>query len=210
MVDAGYACFFIAKIARQLNERKNMTAKKETKKSTTVADAVNVSKTEDSIAIKNKIVAKTEFTFKDIDYHDFVEVYNLTPNPLIYVNYKTGEETRWDHFGDMAVFEVQELLHMRNTQKSFFTNPWIRINDERILKFLKVEKYYENVPTCDNLDDLFDLSVDELIERINDFTDSTKRLVAYRASELINAGLLDSMKMIEKLEKALGFELIER
>ena len=69
---------------------------------------------------------------------------------------------------------------------------------------------HENIPRDGNFDDIFDLPLEEILEKVSSFTNSTKKLVAQRAVAKIEDGSLDSMKTISALEKTLGFQLVER
>lgn len=159
---------------------------------------------------KTKIRANKTLQFADIDVHDEVECYNMTPGVLVFGNPKTGETTLWHEYGDMNILEIQDLIQMRNSARSFFTEPWIMIYDDDVLQYLRVDQYYKNIPRDCNFDDIFDLPLDELMEKIQSFTDSTKKIVAQRAVAKIEDGSLDSVKTIHSLEKVLGLELIER
>lgn len=159
---------------------------------------------------KTKIRANKTLQFADIDPHDEVECYNMTSGVLVFGNPKTGETTLWHEYGDMNILEVQDLIQMRNAARSFFTEPWIMIYDEDILQYLRVDQYYKNIPRDGNFDDIFDLPLEEILEKVSSFTNSTKKLVAQRAVAKIEDGSLDSMKTVSALEKTLGFQLVER
>ena len=98
---------------------------------------------------------------------------------------------------------------MRNSQKRFFTENWIMIDDMDVLQFLGVEKYYEKALNSEEMESLFETDPNELSEKIHGMTDGMKNTVAFYASEKIKDGSLDSRKMISVLEDALGVELIE-
>ena len=134
---------------------------------------------------------------------------NGTYGKLIYVSSRTGETHEWDEYGDTEYLELSELVTMRNSQKRFFTENWIMIDDMDVLQFLGVEKYYEKALNSEEMESLFEADPNELSEKIHGMTDGMKNTVAFYASEKIKDGSLDSRKMISVLENALGVELIE-
>lgn len=146
-----------------------------------------------------------------IDPHELIPCTNLTHGTLIYVSKRmAGYEERWDSFGAVAYIEFIELQSMARTDKMFFTENWIQIDDVRVLRQLNVDRFYKYAIDIDKFDDLFDLDIDELSKKINGMTKCIKNTVTMRAIELIENGTLDSMKKIEALENLLSCELIER
>lgn len=169
---------------------------------------------------ENKTTVKTEEKATPIvvknekpklDLNMLVPCANGTHGKLIYISKRQlGYEIIWDEFGQIEYIELQELLSMRNSAKKFFTHNWLLIDDIEVLKFLGVEKFYENALNLDNFDDIFKMKPEDVYIKVSKMTDGMKRSVAYRAKELIETGELDSRKVIEKLEAAVGFDLIER
>lgn len=170
-------------------------------------EAISVTK-EDKKEADKPIVAKMRVK-KELPLNTLVACSNGTYGKLIYISSRTGETHEWDEYGDTEYFELSELVTMRNSQKRFFTENWIMIDDIDVLQFLGVEKYYEKALNSEDMDALFEFSPDEVKEKIQGMTDGMKNTVAFCASERIQNGTLDSRKMITALENALGTELIE-
>lgn len=156
--------------------------------------------------VKKKPVVKK----RDWDPHEIITVRNGFQGRLIYVSKKTGERFVWDSFGDEQDMELAELRNARNSAKSFFTNNWFLFDDMEVVDYLGVSQYYKYALTAKNFDSLFTKTPEEAEETISRLSAGQKKSVAYRARQLIQAGEIDSNKMIATLEKCLGVALVER
>lgn len=185
-------------------------AQREAKAKLTAVNNEETSEVKEEVRIESEkpIVAKKRVK-KDLPLNTLVPCSNGTYGKLIYVSSRTGETHEWDEYGDTEYLELSELVTMRNSQKRFFTENWIMIDDMDVLQFLGVEKYYEKALNSEEMESLFETDPNELSEKIHGMTDGMKNTVAFYASEKIKDGSLDSRKMISVLENALGVELIE-
>lgn len=147
---------------------------------------------------------------KDVDTSEYVVVRNGFYGRLVYKSRKTGELYVWDEFGAEQEMEIRELRNVRNSYKKFFINNWFMFDEDWLLDYLGVRQYYKNAIPIDTFDDIFELPVDVLKERIAGLSNAQKKSVAYRAKELISENKIDSLATIGVLEKALGISLIER
>jgi len=176
-----------------------------TKKTTATKSKIetSVESVEDSV---NKIVPK------DIDIHEYIPVRNGSRGKLIYVSPRTEERFVWEEFGDEQELELQELKNAKAANKKFFERNWFMFDDEYdwVIDYLGMRKFYAHSIGIDNFDDLFKKKPDEISKIIADLSDGQKKSVGYRARQLLAEGGIDSMKVIEALEKSLGTELVER
>lgn len=185
------------------NTTKKTASMEKTEVKSTVLDEIKDVKQE-QVTIAKRI------TKKDIPLNTLVDCKNLTRGKLIYISKKqSGYQITWGSHGDIEPIELSELISMRNSQRGFFENNWISM-DEDIIRYLGVERYYQNVPNIDDFDTLFEKDIDDMEKIISNFSKGLKESVAIRASELISNGSLDSRKRIETLEKILSVELIEK
>lgn len=132
---------------------------------------------------------------------------------LIFVSKKSnGYSVEWDEYGMTEYMEIGELLSMRNTDRRFYEDNWIVIGDtdeytsEEIYKFLKVDKFYKNAYTPENIDSFFTLSPNEMIKTISTLSKGMKECIAIKAQTMINDGTLDSNKKIDALAESLKVE----
>lgn len=139
---------------------------------------------------------------------DYISVKNNVMGPLVYNSTKNdGTSVSWSHFGDEELMRYSELQTMRNTQRRFFEEQWVYIEDAEILKALGVDQFYKDALTSSDFDSLFRMSSAEIERRISIMSPSMKENVRIRATKLVKEGKLDSLKKIRTLNKALGCDL---
>lgn len=158
--------------------------------------------------ISFKVVPVAEL--KALDLHDYVTVRNGFNGKLIYKSKRTGERFVWDEFGAEQDMELQELKNAKNSSREFFEHNWFMLDDPAVISYLGVERYYKNALNYSEFDALFSMSPTEIERRIAKLPSGQKTSVVYRAKEKIANGEIDSMRVINALEKSLGVELIER
>lgn len=160
---------------------------------------------EESVKTKPAKESKKEREFKP---DDIILVKNNVMGPLNYESTRRdGFSISWDHFGDGENMPFSELQTMRNTQRRFFEEQWVYIEDADVIRALGVEKWYKNMLTSENFDTLFKMSPEEIISRVEIMSPSMKENVRHRALQLIRQGKLDSMKRIRALNKSLDCDL---
>lgn len=147
---------------------------------------------------------------KELDPRMLVPVHNGFGGTLVYRSRKTGELFVWEHFGHVQDIELGELKTARGANRAYFENNWFLIDDPEILEYLNVLKYYKNALTIEEFDDLFKMDPDDIGKRIATLSAEQKNTVKYRAKQLIEEKEIDSLSVIEALEKHLGVQLVER
>ncbi len=147
---------------------------------------------------------------KEIDDTQYVTVRNGFHGVLVYVSKRTGEKFIWDEFGAEQDMELRELKNVRSSSKQFFTNNWFMFDEDWIPKYLGVDKFYKNTLPIDEFDSIFEMKPKALEKAIANLSDGQRMSAAYRASELIAERKIDSLSVIETLERALGVELMEK
>lgn len=136
-----------------------------------------------------------------------VECQNLTAGKLIYISKRqNGYKIVWSQPGDVEEIELAELITMRNSQPRFFSQNWVGM-DEDILRYLGVDGFYKNVPSFEDFDGIFDLPLEEMQVALGNLPKGLHDTFAYKASELINSGEIDSMKTIRYLCEVFGLEI---
>ena len=197
---------------KKTTAQKPKTIKRTTSKKNeveTVAVTETPESTQDEITNTVKRQAK-RVAIKELNPHDLVEIRNGYQGKLIYKSKRTGETFVWDKFGDTQDMEVQELRNARSSSKAFFINNWFMIEDPDVVYALGLETYYKHAIKIEDFDKIFEMGPEELEATLSDLSDGQKRSVMYRAKALVADGKIDSMKIINVLEKNLGVELIER
>lgn len=146
----------------------------------------------------------------DVSPNQFITVKNGFQGKLIYKSKRTGEKFVWEEFGAEQDMELGELKNARNSNKSYFEKNYFMFDEDWVVYYLGVDRYYKNVLRLDDFDSVFKESPAKLEKIINSLSDGQKHSLGYRARQLIAEGEIDSHKVITTLEKCLGVELIER
>lgn len=186
-----------------------------TKKAETVVEV-----TTDAIETKEEIVEmpveKPVETLKParkvFDANTEVEVASNVAGRLVYVSKKTSERFEWTRLDDTNWMTIDELTTMRNTQRGFFENNWVKIVGEDandIVTFLRLEKYYENFVDMANLSDILTMGKDEIAKKVSGLKYEIKDAIASAAKQAISEGELSDLTAIRALEKAIGYALLD-
>lgn len=123
----------------------------------------------------------------------------------------SGYIVEWEDFGSEEYMELGELVAMRNTDRRFFEDNWIVLEDTdeydamQLYEFLKVAKYYTNVFTSRNIDELFSYSKDKISKTISTLSRGMKETIAVRAKQKLDDNTLDK-NIVDTLESALGIQ----
>lgn len=164
---------------------------------------------------KNDVMTEKETTAevtqkRDIQNDTPVICKNGTRGNLIYKSSRNlGYEVEWNEFGEEQEISFGELLAMRGSQRRFFEENWILIEDPEVIKKLGVERYYKNVPSAENFDEIFSLAPEKLREKVSEMSDGMKDSVRIRAKELIKEGVIDSRSTIKAISEAVGKDIEE-
>lgn len=162
---------------------------------------------QEPVVADEKTVVNTTSKARKIDPDDYVSVRNNTMGTLIYISSRQmGYNVTWEEFGDEEMIKYGELQAMRNSQKRFFTDNWIYIDDPEVVRALGVEKYYKHAVDPDSLRDLFELPVGQLRDRIAKMSDGMKDCIKRMAIHMYDAGELDSVSKMRVLEETLDFK----
>ena len=146
----------------------------------------------------------------DLDPKMMVSVRNGFAGTLYYRSKRTGEEFTWEEFGAEQDLELSELKNARNSSKAFFERNYFLIDDPEVIEYLNVGQYYENAFDIEDFEDLFEMDPKEIKDKVSKLSRGQKGTVKYRAKQLIADGQIDSLKVIDALESALGVQLVER
>lgn len=156
--------------------------------------------------------AQVSYTAKDVDMNQYITVRNGYPGQLVYTSKRTGEKFFWEHYGDEQDMQLMELRNARNTSKKFFDHNWFVFDEEYdwVIDFLGVRAFYNNIINLEGIDALFKKTPKQIEKELATLTNGQKRTVGYRAMEMIRDKEIDSLAVIDVLEKGLGVALIER
>ena len=162
---------------------------------------------EDTSAVARKIQSSVRIPLDTI-----VPVICNTVGGAFYSSKKImGYTVEWEELGSVEYMELGELSSMKNTDKRFFEDNWIVLDDTdeytatELYDFLKVSKYYKNILTPENIDEVFTYSKDKLVKTITTLSRGLKETVAVRAKQKLDENTLDR-NIIDILESSLGIQ----
>lgn len=194
-----------SKVAKGTSTRKTVKQSTPASKNEVIVESASITE-EHKEPIREKIVPK------EIDLHQYIPVRSGVHGKLIYKSSKTGEKFVWQEFGEEQDMELQEIRNAKGSNKKFFEKNWFMFDDEYdwVIDYLGVRAFYKNALPIDGFDDLFNMRPADLEKRLSVLSEGQKKAVGYRARQLIAENSIDSLKVIDVLEKALNVELIER
>ena len=171
----------------------------------------------EEIIVKDVAPIKKKIKFSD---DTLISVKSNVFGTLIYINHKTGDEVRWDNFGETQTLSVGDLRAMKAKQLAFYKENWIvfegiedsseeyeDIDVQDIYDVLQVSQYYKNYLCPNDLNEVFNWTTIEMRNKIPRMTKSVREAIAIRANELITEGILDSMSKVKTLEEILNCQL---
>lgn len=145
------------------------------------------------------------------DLNRMIAVKNIARGKLIYKSKRTiGYTLEWQKKGDINYIEFSELMYLKNTDRRFVTEPWIRIveSDEiEILKHMQVFDFYKEILGLNNVSDILRLDFDKFKKKFDKLPEGYKNSVVESAAEMIASGELDSLKIKNYIEKTMDIDL---
>lgn len=141
--------------------------------------------------------------------HDtVVEVMNNTSGRLVYVSPRSMITWVWEEYGSTDLMTIQELLTMRSSQSKFFTEQWVMVQDQEVIDYLKLNRYFEKTLTPDELEDFFYLPIDEMEKILADSNAGQKALIAATAKMKYENGTFADVNKIKMMERKLDYMIV--
>lgn len=141
-----------------------------------------------------------------------IVVRNGFQGTLIYISPRTNEKYVWEKFGDELEIELRELRNIKNSTKAFYENNWFMFPEEYswVVDYLGLNAYYKNALQIEDFDEIFNKSPEEVQKIVENLSAGQKKSLSYKARLMIAEDKIDSLKLIDVLEKSLGVALVER
>lgn len=164
----------------------------------------------DNVVEKEKVEKEIIPVWKP-DLRRQICVRNMTMGKLIYSSKKhVGYTIVWDEPSSENYIELEEFISLKNTDKRFVSEPWIRIiedDEAEILKYCNIYQFYKNIIDIETTSQIFELPYDAFVEKFKGLPNGYKDSVLIEASEAIRNGTLDSIRIKTFLEKETGMDL---
>lgn len=146
----------------------------------------------------------------EIDRFEQIPVMNCTNGKLIYISKKTGAEFVWTDYGDVEYLEMQELISMRSGSKDFLSFPYIIVLDDNAVNYLGLTKMYENLTNLENIEDIFELRINDFKEIVDNAPKGLIHTIVTKARQMHDNGELDSISKIKYLNEKFGTDIGQR
>ncbi len=169
--------------------------------------------------IKSEINEQKKETAKRIQKSNRIPLDTIVPvvctnaGGCIYVSKKTmGYTVKWEDIGEIEYMELGELASMKNTDKRFFEDNWVVIEDSdeytamQIYDFLKLSKYYPTAFSPERIDEVLTYSKDKFTKTCSGLSKGLKETIAVRAKKKLDEGTLDK-NILDTIEDVLGVQL---
>jgi ribosomal protein S13 len=178
----------------------------------TIKDSINnVDKTELKDTLENiQPIQKPKSQWKP-DLLRMICIKNISRGKLIYKSKRQmGYTIEWAKKGDENYIELGEFISLKNTDRRFITEPWIRIveDDEiEILQYANVLQYYKEILGIENVGDILTLDFEKFKKKFDKLPEGYKNAVVEQAADMIKSGTLDSIRIKNYIEQTMGIEL---
>ena len=155
--------------------------------------------------VQEEQIIVTEKEKKPLDMNEYISVKSVTEGSLSYTDENKGIKYLWNKFGDVLKIKYEILQSMFSMYPSYFEEPNIVVEDERVIEELNLGYIYEdiNMKAINDLDKILLLPPKEFEKTYKDLSENVKDNLKARAFTLIQNGKIDSHKTIKMLEKTL-------
>ena len=161
--------------------------------------------------VKETVKGEEVVKAKTFEPEDDVNCVSVTAGELIMIGKKTGNLYRWSNYGDTTMIEFQDLkAEIRNSNSKYIYSPLFMIEDEDVLElpeFANVAKSYEHAISIEEIDDFFNLPLQQFSSTLKTLPVGIKNTIKSIAVDKLESGSLDSLNKIKVLDEILGTEL---
>lgn len=144
---------------------------------------------------------------KKISHDRLVPCRSVVNGGLTYISKRNGYIVRWENFGDTDYISVGELISMLSSNSKFLKTPWIIIDDDEVVEYLGLNKFYEKIFKPEELDDLFELDVDEFKQKIKDTPKGIRDLIIGVAKDKLKNGEFYDLRKVNIINEELETDL---
>ena len=106
------------------------------------------------------------YTIRD----EYVNVRSIYDGGVVFVSPKTKLEYYWAEKGDVEILSIEEILTMSSTSPRCLKEPWLIVEDERVIEGLGLGKVMDLVNKIEDIDTLVTMDLDDLEKLINGLT----------------------------------------
>ena len=141
------------------------------------------------------------YTIRD----EMVEVRNVYNGKVVYNSPKTKINYSWLEKGDIEVMSIEEILTM-HTKRKYLEEPWLAIDDERVIEGLGLEKAVNIIEKIEDTDSLVEMDIQELEKLIDDLNRNQRInlrdevVIKIKANEIRDYATVVALKELLEIE----------
>lgn len=137
-----------------------------------------------------------------------INVKSITYGGLTYKSRTTNAVFRWNQIGAVQPMTIGEINEMNNYKSDFLRKPLVILMDERAVKKFRLTSVYENVAKINNLTAVFNSSLPEIENVIDDALRVNMRdILISKVRQMYKNKKLKDIEVIRLLERKLKFDL---
>lgn len=163
----------------------------------------------DKVSNTDSVKATSRTKEVTIANEEEIAVRSITFGGLTWISPRTNAHYRWNEIGAVEYIPFGELITMNNTKRQFLFNPLVIIQDERVVKYFRLQSTYEKVAQINSLEKIFNTGNRNEVEKVlRTILDVNMRDVAIsRIRAMRQNGTLNNIDVIHIIEKILCFDL---
>jgi len=105
---------------------------------------------------------------------------------------------------------VAELRYIASAKSKFLSEGWLQVEDPLVIEALQLDRFCKNVMRLDEMEGIFDASVEDITAKLSKAPPEQRRSVARMARQKIQDGSLNRLDAIRAIEETLKVNLIEQ
>lgn len=145
------------------------------------------------------------FCDEDFNANERIKVKNVD-HSVINVKTGAGKHVTWSAHGDVRLMTVQDIFDaMGSPSKSLFTDPSLKVLDDKLAEYLELKEIYDVIEKTDDLEKFVKMDLDEMSRVLDKIPDGYKKTLTdelYLMNEL-NPDFIDSGRVKRLLQKKL-------
>lgn len=180
-----------------------------TKTKTSVMDSLNKINESVSSIVGDESVSTSGEQRGIISSNEEIPCKSITFGGLNWVSPKTNAHYSWENIGAIEFIQFGELVTLNNTKRQFLHKPYFIVQDERVIKYFRLDETYEKVAKIHSLKEIFERgSYSEISDTISTAINVNMRdVVISKVTDMRKNGELNNIDIIRLLSDKLMFDL---
>lgn len=136
---------------------------------------------------------------------DKIYIMNGDTGAVVYNSVRSNKRWLLDGFGKQDTMEYEELMSMHNRYPKYIDNGLFIVLNKEVQDELKLTEKYKNILTPENIDDVFELDIEQLDRLVDSLPEAQKSTFITIAQEKRKNKTLDSFRVLDYIEEKFKF-----